>query len=244
MMYLCFGKNCPRPNKRWPRLDNFKQHLSRMHHEEDADALLKQSMDWYESVTGHRGQKIEDTTQDDSLLDIPQDMMSTHSGDLDADGDMGESYCSYEAVDFSSRDPTPKPIPFQTSHEVSPQQQFLSPPHIDNRIERTANPETFVSDAAENLITAMTKKINNRRQQSTSDEGIDLSDNPNLSPPQRQMLQKVLLAALDRLSDDSVPPTQIPTPAPAPAPVPSELKQDGFQCDICPKRTRLRCEMK
>lgn len=41
MMYLCFGKSCPRPNKRWPRLDNFKQHLSRMHHEEDADALLK-----------------------------------------------------------------------------------------------------------------------------------------------------------------------------------------------------------
>lgn len=41
MMYLCFGKNCPRPNKKWPRLDNFKQHLSRMHHEEDGDALLK-----------------------------------------------------------------------------------------------------------------------------------------------------------------------------------------------------------
>lgn len=41
MMYLCFGKNCPRPNKKWPRLDNFKQHLNRMHNEEDADALLK-----------------------------------------------------------------------------------------------------------------------------------------------------------------------------------------------------------
>lgn len=41
MMYLCFGQNCPRPSKRWPRLDNFKQHLSRMHNEEDEDALLK-----------------------------------------------------------------------------------------------------------------------------------------------------------------------------------------------------------
>jgi hypothetical protein len=41
MMYLCFGKSCPRPNKKWPRLDNFKQHLSRMHSEEDGDALLK-----------------------------------------------------------------------------------------------------------------------------------------------------------------------------------------------------------
>ena len=41
MMYMCFGTNCPRPNKRWPRLDNFKQHLNRMHHEEDGDVLLK-----------------------------------------------------------------------------------------------------------------------------------------------------------------------------------------------------------
>ncbi|CAI7650773.1 unnamed protein product [Penicillium pancosmium] len=256
MMYLCFGKNCPRPNKRWPRLDNFKQHLSRMHHEEDADALLKKSMDWYDSVTGHRGQKIEDTTQDDSMLDIPHDMMSTHSGDLDADGDIAESYCSYDAVDFpSSRGPTPRPFQSTQHLEVSPLQQhsqFLSPPLAnDTRIERSnANPETFVSDAADNLITAMTKKMNNRpqRQSHNSDEGIELeAENPNLSQPQRQILQKVLLAALDRLSDDasasvSVPPA--PVAVPVPAPVPTEIKQEGFQCDLCPKRTRLRCEMK
>lgn len=41
MMYMCFGTNCPRPNKRWPRLDNFKQHLNRMHHDEDEGSLLK-----------------------------------------------------------------------------------------------------------------------------------------------------------------------------------------------------------
>lgn len=41
MMYMCFGTNCPRPNKRWPRLDNFKQHLNRMHHDEDGEVLLK-----------------------------------------------------------------------------------------------------------------------------------------------------------------------------------------------------------
>lgn len=220
-----------------------------MHNEEDADALLKKSMDWYESVTGHRGQKIEDT-QDESMLDIPQDMMSTHSGDLDAEGD-GEEYCSYDTVDFpSSRDPTPKPS--QTQHfEVSPHQssQYLSPSlSSETRIERSiASPETFVSDAADKLITAMTKKINNRprRQSYNSDEGIDLEpENPNLSQPQRQILQKVLLAALDRLSDDtSATPTPAPIPAPVPTSVPAETKE-GFQCDICPKRTRLRCEMK
>lgn len=41
MMYMCYGKRCPRPNKKWPRLDNFKQHLGRMHGDEDADMLLK-----------------------------------------------------------------------------------------------------------------------------------------------------------------------------------------------------------
>lgn len=41
MMYMCFGRNCPRRNKQWPRSDNFKQHLARMHGGENATALLK-----------------------------------------------------------------------------------------------------------------------------------------------------------------------------------------------------------
>lgn len=41
MLYICFGRKCPRPDKKWPRLDNFKQHISRMHGEEDLGALLK-----------------------------------------------------------------------------------------------------------------------------------------------------------------------------------------------------------
>ncbi|CAL5868658.1 uncharacterized protein PFLUO_LOCUS2885 [Penicillium psychrofluorescens] len=49
MVYVCLGTNCPRPNKKWPRLDNFRQHLARMHGDEDADVLLKRSMDWYEA---------------------------------------------------------------------------------------------------------------------------------------------------------------------------------------------------
>jgi hypothetical protein len=41
ILYLCFGRDCPRRHKRWPRLDNFRQHLLRMHGDEDADELLK-----------------------------------------------------------------------------------------------------------------------------------------------------------------------------------------------------------
>lgn len=207
-------------------------------------------MDWYESVTGHRGQKIEDTSsQEDSVFDTQQDMMSTYSGDMDVDsGDL--SYSNHDTMEsFSSQTLTPKPFQSTPHLEIPPTQpsQFqlgglglsssLASDSRDLSIERSnTNSEAFVADAADNLITAMTKKMNNRprRPSQHSDEGIDLeSENTNLSQPQRQMLQKVLLAALERLSDDS--------PAAA---EPSDNKQDWFQCDICSKRTRLRCEMK
>lgn len=41
VLYMCFGQNCPRSNKKWPRLDNFRQHLARMHNNEDINELLR-----------------------------------------------------------------------------------------------------------------------------------------------------------------------------------------------------------
>lgn len=41
VVYKCFAENCWRRNKKWPRLDNFRQHLARMHNEEDEGELLK-----------------------------------------------------------------------------------------------------------------------------------------------------------------------------------------------------------
>ena len=40
MTYKCFGKNCKSKGKEWPRLDNFRQHLTRMHKKENEDVLL------------------------------------------------------------------------------------------------------------------------------------------------------------------------------------------------------------
>lgn len=40
-MYKCFAPGCAKASKLWPRLDNFKQHLIRMHPMEDIDALCK-----------------------------------------------------------------------------------------------------------------------------------------------------------------------------------------------------------
>ncbi|KAK2799011.1 hypothetical protein FQN50_008638 [Emmonsiellopsis sp. PD_5] len=50
--YKCFAEGCPKAEKDWPRLDNFKQHLIRMHPDVNQDELLKRnrSNEWYEST--------------------------------------------------------------------------------------------------------------------------------------------------------------------------------------------------
>jgi len=40
--YRCASLQCRSPEKIWPRLDNFKQHCSRMHPDEDQDLLIKE----------------------------------------------------------------------------------------------------------------------------------------------------------------------------------------------------------
>jgi hypothetical protein len=39
--FICQGRNCNRINKLWPRLDNFRRHVARMHPNEDAEDLLR-----------------------------------------------------------------------------------------------------------------------------------------------------------------------------------------------------------
>ncbi|KAF1842674.1 uncharacterized protein K460DRAFT_407069 [Cucurbitaria berberidis CBS 394.84] len=42
--YQCASPNCRSKEKIWPRLDNFKQHIERLHKDEDEDALIKRSV--------------------------------------------------------------------------------------------------------------------------------------------------------------------------------------------------------
>jgi hypothetical protein len=39
--YRCAAAKCMKKEKIWPRLDNFKQHVSRMHRDEDEIDLIK-----------------------------------------------------------------------------------------------------------------------------------------------------------------------------------------------------------
>ena len=48
-MYKCFSTNCKQWEKEWPRMDNFKQHLIRMHKSESTEDLIRQSNEWYEA---------------------------------------------------------------------------------------------------------------------------------------------------------------------------------------------------
>ncbi|KAJ5658119.1 uncharacterized protein N7484_001768 [Penicillium longicatenatum] len=249
MMYLCYGKNCPRPSKRWPRLDNFKQHLSRMHAEEDGEKLLRRSMEWHESLTGRRSDfKLEDTSSEVSMIDT-QDHLSTHSGEMDMDSDETMHHAQDNVDYLSSQAATPRPASSNPPSEIGlsdTQSQFqsLGSMSLDaSPIQDGTHPATelghiksepIVTDAADNLINAMTKMMNSRvRRNQNTDEGIEVETDSALSQPQRQMLQKVLSVALERLSDE----------APA-AQESTDEKQGWFQCDICSKRTRLRCEMK
>jgi hypothetical protein len=38
--YKCAGQDCSKAEKEWPRLDNFKQHLKRMHPRESLEELI------------------------------------------------------------------------------------------------------------------------------------------------------------------------------------------------------------
>ncbi|OJD11195.1 hypothetical protein ACJ73_09592 [Blastomyces percursus] len=48
--YKCFGTNCATKDKIWPRKDNFKQHLRRVHRDENTEELLRRSNIWYDSL--------------------------------------------------------------------------------------------------------------------------------------------------------------------------------------------------
>lgn len=199
-------------------------------------------MDWYETVICHQpGQQIDDSiSQDGTLVETQQDL-----GSAEMELDSTDVHHTQENVDFlSSRAATPRPVsnpsyPESSTNTDTTQFPALGPIGFSESTTERGNSksETFVSDAADNLITAMTKMMNNRarRPSQHSDEGIEVElENPQLSQPQRQMLQKVLSAALERLADD----------ASSTTPEPNDDKQDWFQCDTCSKRTRLRCEMK
>lgn len=193
-------------------------------------------MDWYEKVIGRPGQNFDDRSRDGSIFEAQEDMASVQST-TELESEINPMYQQRtDMFTFGTATPKPKYGTSVTSSEPSQFPAFgsLGLTGQEASADRTTKPEGSITDAADNLINAMTKMMNNRGRKSSQnfDEGIDLDSDAQLSQPQRQMLQRVLSVALERLSDDNDS-TQDPSET-----------QGWFQCEACPKKTRLRCEMK
>lgn len=46
--YMCAAPHCAKKNKIWPRADNFRQHILRLHRECDVQELMDKSVDLFE----------------------------------------------------------------------------------------------------------------------------------------------------------------------------------------------------
>ncbi|RMZ80724.1 hypothetical protein DV738_g2596, partial [Chaetothyriales sp. CBS 135597] len=76
--YKCFAPGCAKASKLWPRLDNFKQHLIRMHPNEELDALVKKSEQWHaDEEEGETGQGL--VSAQDSAISALQNVRGLHS---------------------------------------------------------------------------------------------------------------------------------------------------------------------
>ena len=125
-------------------------------------------------------------------------------------------------------------------------QEHVASYQTDNT--RSEKTEDVVSEAAVNVINAMTKVINSKkRRKSQQTDEVDMTDpNPELCDRKKELLQKIFLAAVDRLSSDSDsrPKAEDPGGQIVSDPESEASKEDCLKCEFCPKRTRLRCEMK
>ncbi|KAF7176563.1 hypothetical protein CNMCM7691_003055 [Aspergillus felis] len=274
ILYLCFGHNCPRRHKRWPRLDNFRQHLLRMHGDEDADELLKRSHEWYNSITQASELPLAAV---DLMFEKPQSPETQLPTEQDCEmEDLSQTPCIPEVADKAltgarspenedrvvnliketsehERDQDPVNATLMATSDTVQLPSFGTPnftstldqkppiAHQDSR--RNEYVEEFIADAATNMIHALTRMMNsNHRRHSQPATDVDDLNSPSteLCSPKKEILQRILTAALDCLSEKPEPSGDSTPKVPD-----RELdKKDWIQCGVCAKRTRLRCEMK
>lgn len=89
-MYKCFAPNCKQHAKEWPRQDNFKQHLMRMHKGESVVALLQRSIDWYD--TEKRARQAASETESPESGQQPASSNQPYRGS--SDNQQSQSYLS------------------------------------------------------------------------------------------------------------------------------------------------------
>ncbi|CEL08274.1 hypothetical protein ASPCAL11425 [Aspergillus calidoustus] len=238
---MCFGHNCPRSNKKWPRLDNFRQHLARMHNTEDTEALLRKSQEWYEKcvkphdiVSPSLTDNVSDSAmplQTQQLLESEQFVQGLNQELLDP---ITQVHAAAQASDMPTLDSIKR---LDEDHEMHGIEHFPQQP-----VELSARDFPLERSHRENLEPSQlaNNKVDNTRDAVVSKGAAGLvkilmrmapEQEGELSGQTREVFQDMLLKAFDMLSlsEDSVGTAD---------------KAGWIQCEFCPKQTRLRCEMK
>ncbi|KAL4752657.1 hypothetical protein BDW72DRAFT_61074 [Aspergillus terricola var. indicus] len=212
VLYMCFGRNCPRSSKKWPRLDNFRQHLARMHNNEDADELLRRSREWYESL------KSKDTlsTHTDNMSEQatlsqvrPDAGIIVQSASNDLQDPLAAIHTAFQAANSNmlSLDPVREHNMLDIDHTRAMELAELKlGPALEQNPSQPANPrhdkmDNMISEAAVSVINAMTKMINShqRRRGHVGEDDIAEQEGE-LSDRNREILQKILITASELLS--------------------------------------------
>ncbi|KAL4951312.1 hypothetical protein BDW69DRAFT_170355 [Aspergillus filifer] len=264
VLYMCFGQNCPRSNKKWPRLDNFRQHLARMHSNEDLEELLRRSHEWYQNcvkphdIASLATDSLSEKTPSQTLVSEPEVLMhdaeflnpfapiqsvlqSSNILTIRDNRGLGDDH---EMNEVDQIQPQPVELSGLSSLELEPalEQHINNPSQFTGR--KHDKMDDMVSEAAHSVINAMTKMINNRqrRRSHLDDETPDYEGE--LSDRNREILQRILRAASEILAGGARPDNGNGNNSLDENANAGLSKIDWIQCEFCLKQTRLRCEMK
>lgn len=165
------------------------------------------------------------------ILDSSYDAFAAQNSDRGHDPQLSISEASQSLGPFAPKATSMEPGPRNRKPSIS----------TSRGTTRHDKMEDMVTEAAVNMINAMTKIMdsNQRRRSQQADHAGKMGDqHAGLSDRKREVLQKILSTALDHLSSHSDHVHGHATRV-------HDTSQNGWiQCEFCSKRTRLRCEMK
>ncbi|CBF84858.1 putative C2H2 finger domain protein [Aspergillus nidulans FGSC A4] len=243
VLYMCFGRNCPRSSKKWPRLDNFRQHLARMHNNEDADELLRRSREWYENLKSKDTVSIhtDNMPEQATLSQVrPESGIMVQSASNDLQDPLAAIHTAFQAANSSmlSLDPVREHSMLDIDHTRAIELAELKlGPALEQNPSQPANPrhdkmDNMISEAAVSVINAMTKMINNhqRRRGHLGEDDITEQDGE-LSDRNRDILQKILVTASELLSGSPGPGNSNPLEKTSNR----SDRASWSQCEFCPE---------
>ncbi|KAJ9297627.1 hypothetical protein DTO271G3_4402 [Paecilomyces variotii] len=293
ILYMCFAPNCPRRNKQWPRLDNFRQHLTRMHRDEDPAQLLKKSEEWY-----HRWKESQEASKwlvepaplSELSSNKPQSLSALMSLDEEPNTYPNGAYrapCTTVVAPGELLGPseslTLSPIkdmrPFdkrsddESQSEIAQKDSQQSPAEkrqvalpglkslnlplnkdgknlqsISSNMNRGRHHD-IVAEAALNVVDAMTRLMDSGQRRQSDQEALrakaaSAEKAATLQDRKKEMLQKILSAALEHLGGPDPGADGGICKSPSSIPSAATDTEKSLQCEVCGKTTRLRCELK